>query len=287
MIDEEWLAGLRFEGPGGAQVNGLAGVGSEKVVLRATMPDGREVALVSYRDRLGFHIREVPLFLSDNKPLYDLDRLNNKLLRLVGDPLLDEMTRDYDRLYGCLINVVHERGAPALLSSSSLKDLESTEAVPFILRTPGFLRRLRDWAALDRDVAYASLMILTVNGPSFPFTELRPRLIDWAAETLQEIESLPAVLRPDDLPRNPLYVWGAAVTDSFFTDHELPQVVAFIEKNLGELRTHPDGVIFFEQARALSRLLMWYLQESEVERFTRFCHLIGFPIDAAGSAQMS
>jgi len=83
MIDEAWLNSLDFAGVHGLHIKGLAGLGSEKVVFRASAADGKELVLKTYRHHLGYHIKEIPLHLSD-KPMYDVERVNKKLLRLVG-----------------------------------------------------------------------------------------------------------------------------------------------------------------------------------------------------------
>ena len=279
MIDEEWLAGLRFEGPDGVRIDGLAGVGSEKVVLKAITPDGKLEALSTYRHHLGFYIKEIPLFLSAERPLYDVDRLNRKLLRLVGNPLLDMMTCEYDRLCCCLIKTLYDAGSTALLFGAAIYDFDSTDAVPFFLHTPGIQRRLRDWAALSVETENPMELILRVNGPNFPFTDMRKRIIDWSQSVLAAIENAPGGIRPSELPNNPLYVWGAAVMDGFFTDGEIPQAVAFVDTEFGQLRKHPKAVIYLQQANALADLLAGYLKTSEVGRFVQFCRLLGFSFD--------
>jgi hypothetical protein len=49
MIDQEWLGNLDFVRPDGLHIKGLAGLGSEKVVLNATRPDGKQLVLQTYR----------------------------------------------------------------------------------------------------------------------------------------------------------------------------------------------------------------------------------------------
>jgi hypothetical protein len=276
MIDETWLRDLQFDGPEGTRITGLLGLGSESVVFSALGPDGSEVALKVYRHHLGFHIRELPLFLTA-KPSYDFDRLNQKLLRLLGNPLLDSMTQEYDRLYSSLISILKKFGVSGLIWS--VMTPESTETLPFILHTPGMRRRLQDWASLPEEVQDAKEMILEVNGPSFPITVLRVELIHWAKETLQSIDDLWQVnpdLRPDKLPDNPLYVWGAAVMDGFFTEEELPRAANFLQKQFGPLPHHPQAATFIAQADALAHLLAQFLKESQVARFVKFCALAGF-----------
>lgn len=41
MIDQEWLESIDFVRPDGLHVTGLADIGSEKVVLNASAPDGK------------------------------------------------------------------------------------------------------------------------------------------------------------------------------------------------------------------------------------------------------
>lgn len=53
MIDQEWLGKLDFVRPDGIHIHGLAGVGSEKVVLKATAADGEGLVLQTYRHVLG------------------------------------------------------------------------------------------------------------------------------------------------------------------------------------------------------------------------------------------
>ena len=49
MIDQEWLKNLDFVRPDGVHVAGLAGLGSQKVVLSAIAPDGKQLVLATYR----------------------------------------------------------------------------------------------------------------------------------------------------------------------------------------------------------------------------------------------
>lgn len=106
MIDQEWLSQLNFVRPDGLHIQGVLGIGSEKVVLKATASDGKELALATYRHVLGYHIREIPLLLSE-KPMYDVGRLNRKVAQLMGDETLDEMTAEYDRLFCSVIRILY------------------------------------------------------------------------------------------------------------------------------------------------------------------------------------
>jgi hypothetical protein len=63
MIDQEWLNNLDFVSADGFRVKGLAGTGSEEVVLNVTGPDGTALVTPTYRNFL-YHIREISLNLS-------------------------------------------------------------------------------------------------------------------------------------------------------------------------------------------------------------------------------
>jgi len=121
--------------------------------------------------------------------------------------------------------------------------------------------------------------LITVNGPEFAISDSRKHLIEWAQKTLAGIERLWQVnpdLQPDTLPENPLYVWGAAVMDGFFTDDQLSTAVAFLKQHFGELPEHPRVASLVAQADALAHLLAQFLDKSEVARFVKFCALMGF-----------
>lgn len=287
MIDEQWLASLHFQAYQGLVVTGLVDVGSEAVILAATDPDGKELVLKVRKHHLGFHIRELPLFLTD-RPAYDVSKVNRKLASLVGEPMLDTMSQDYDRLHGSVIRFLHSHGLEPLLMGAALRGMappgagaiDPEVAIRFFLQTSGLKRRIRDWAEMSPDSASAAEAFVTVNGPGFAFTESRPRLIEWASGLLERIERLEPVLRPEGLLENPLYIWGAAVTDGFFTDEELPEVVSFLEQRYGEpFKQHPGAFIHYQQIKAIAHLLVNYLKDSDVDRLIRLCSLLGFPID--------
>jgi hypothetical protein len=284
MIDEDWLASQRFTTPQGVEVVGLKGIGSEKVVFEGRLPDGRGVVLKTYKHHLGYHIRELPLVLTGD-PRYNVERLNNKLLRLVGDRTFDGMTRELDRLYSCIIQTLFEDGVVGVISSSFSPD--SVESIPFILHTPGTIRRLEEIAALADSAPDPQLpkgdpiQIASVNGANFPIMGFRSKLRSTAAELLRAVHQVPEVdpeLEPDSLPENPLYVWGAAVMDGFFTDEELPIAVAFIRQHFGPLTDHPKLTTIIGQVDAIGCLLAQLLKKSGVERFVRFCAMNGLAI---------
>ncbi|MEM8557132.1 MAG: hypothetical protein AAGG50_04840 [Bacteroidota bacterium] len=279
MIDEQWLSGLKFIGPRGATVDGIAGIGSENIVFNATLPDGKRVVLKVRRYHLGFHIKELPLFLTGS-PQYDIGRLNRKLLARVGDPLFDMMTSEYNRLYSSILAIMHKAKVPGLILSVMTPD--SVETLPFILHTPGMQRRLRELAALT-DSDEPKNPVITVNGPSFPFLGTRESIRDWAQESLESIERLWQTdpdIAPESLPENPLFVWGAAAMDGFITDDEMDDVATFVTEHYGPLASHPRAATFVSQANALANLLVQFLKENKVERFVKLCAKLGFLFQA-------
>jgi hypothetical protein len=70
MLDEEWLSQLCFKAIQNIEVNGLAGIGSNLVVLKGTMSNGKQIVIKIPKTNIAFHIREVPPHLSLN-PEYD------------------------------------------------------------------------------------------------------------------------------------------------------------------------------------------------------------------------
>jgi len=275
MIDEDWLKSLRFESLQGVQVTGLVATGSTHVVLDALTPEGEHVVLKTYRHALGFHIKEIPPFITAKKE-YDVGRVNEKLRRLIGRDDLDDMTAEYDRLYSSITRLVQEIGVPGAVLRSAMQGLLDDEML-FLLKTPGMRRRLQHWATMREEARDSTDLILIVNGPNFPMTIPRVQLIAWARKTLREIEELPppANLAPESLTSNPLYVWGAAVMDGFFTDDELPAVADYIEQHFGRLPARDDIFPLLNQCTAIAELMTFYLKESEVARFVKLCAACG------------
>jgi len=275
MIDEEWLSELRFEAYGGSHVVGLAGLGSEHVVLKAIEADGEEIVLKTSRHGLGFHIRELPLYLTAKKE-YDLGRVNDKLRQLVGRDDVDEMTMEYDRLACSVLSNLHMQGMTVLLMKAAAMGLLENEMTAF-LKSPGIRRRLQHWAAMRAEANDITDLIIRVNGAHFPIADERIELIQWAKASLKAIDALPMpALRPDLLTKNPLYVWGAAAMDGFFTDDELPAVAAYIEKHFGRLTDRDDCRLLLDQVSAIAQLLVFFLEETEVDRFVKLCAECGF-----------
>ncbi len=290
MIDQEWLSTLNFERPDGLHIQGLAGIGSEKVVLKATGSDGKQLVLQTYRHVLGYHIREIPMLISE-KPMYDVNRLNRKLAQLIGDETLDEMTSEYDRLFssvvrilyqGCNQNAQSRANVPMVVATLSLLLTPSNpDALPFLLATPMMNRRLQELASLTPDPDDPTSQFVRVNGPNFPIEGLMDEVTEWAASMLKYCADSQsrAPFEPATLSQNPLFVWGAAVTDGFFTDEELPAAVAFVEEKFGRLPSHPRVMQFLDQITAISCLMACVLQESELTRLVQLCGMLGFMFD--------
>lgn len=290
MIDQEWLENIDFVRPDGLHIKGLAGIGSEKVVLNATAPDGKRLVLATYRNVLGYHIREIPMIISD-KPMYDLNRLNRKLAQLVGDDTLDEMTAEYDRLFCSVIRILYnactqnsesKSNVPMVVAAVSLfLTPAEPDALRFLLATPMMNRRLQELASLKPDPDDAASMFVHVNGPDFPINALMDEVTEWAksmlvycAETMNQAPS-----EPDTLSQNPLFVWGAAVTDGFFADEELPAAVTFVKEKFGALPSHPRVAQFLEQITAIAGLMACALNESKLPRLVKLCGMLGFMFD--------
>ena len=290
MIDQEWLNNLDFVRPDGIHITGLTGLGSEKVVLSATEPGGQKIVLQTYRHHLGYHIREIPMVISD-KPLYDINRVNRKLAQLIGDDTLDQMTCEYDRLFSSVIRILYNGSTQSAEAKANIPMVVGAlsiflcpgnpDALPFLLATPMMKNRLEELAAMTPDPNDFSSMFVHVNGPNFPIDGLMDNIKEWARKMLQfrAASAARAPFEPATLSQNPLFVWGAAVMDGFFTDEELPAAVAFIEQKFGRLPSHPRMTQFLEQIGAIADLMACALKDSELERLVRLCGMLGFAFD--------
>ena len=72
---------------------------------------------------------------------------------------------------------------------------------------------------------------------------------------------------------------GAAVTDGFFADDELPAAVAFVKEKFGALPSHPRVAQSLEQITAIAGLMACALTESELPRLVKLCGILGFMFD--------
>lgn len=279
MIEREWLENLKFDAKMGVKITGLAGIGSKKVAFKAEHPNGTKMIVSTYHHHLGYYIRELPLFLTV-RPEYNLDSLNRKLLNLVGNPLLDSMICEYDRLYSSIILMINEIGVNDLILNASTLSIEAIDNLPFILQTSGIKRRLTDLATLTEE---EESPYIEVNGPNFPIKTIRAPLIKWAKESLQLIDTMIPQnnhLKPEKLPNNPLFVWGGAAMDGFFTDEELPKVADFLKNQFGSFIEHPEVGTITLQVDAIANLLAQFLRESKVHRFVKLCALAGIIVEA-------
>lgn len=290
MIDEDWLSHLDFPAKNGIRIGGLEGVGNEKVVLTAFQPDGTRIVVQTYKHHLGYHIQEVPPFLSAARE-YDVARVNRKLLDLMGSGYVDAISPDYDRMFSSVIKWFHtsfcthqamndwsvSRVAMIIRTSSSLVAPMSPEALHFISATEGIERRLQEIASLPpgNDVR---LMLPRVNLPNFPIDGTRDELVKWAERMLLVQADLrtDAPFQPETLEHNFLFVWGAAVLDEFFPNEELSQVKHFIEGEVGDIVAQATQTAWFEQIEAVAHLLASFLKRSNVERLVHFCGALGF-----------
>jgi hypothetical protein len=152
------------------------------------------------------------------------------------------------------------------------------ESLAFILHTPGMKRRLDDLAHLDLNTSSPDEVIL-VNEMSGLIEDTRENLVNWARQTLDAIQTsvpYPTALAPRDLSRNPIYVWGAAVLDDFFTTDEMPLVLEFIKCHCGSPTQGDDRLMFGEQVFALQTLLAQTVNPKKTRRFVKLCMLAGF-----------
>jgi tetratricopeptide (TPR) repeat protein len=246
MLDEAWLEGVQFDSIYG-RINGILGIGGSHVVFNLITSSGVGIALKMTYPYLAYAIRELPPGLTLQRE-YNVERLNRKLLHLVGNPIVDAMTGTYDDLYKHFVKALDEQGVAGLLQAvASLKEKES---VIFLLHTPGMERRLQEDDSIDSSKG---------------------------KRCLRDIKLLPLTdseVHPEKLPENPLYVWGAAIMDGFFTDEELTQAAAFLTEHYGPLAQHPQAHTFTKQIIPLVYLLEVVRRES-VFRFVQLCNMVG------------
>ena len=112
MLDEDWLKSLRFELPDDFmeirekwKVTGLAGVGSTAVVFNVESENGEDLVIKIYH-QLSFFLKEVPPWLIKGGEC-NIDRINQKLYYLIGNPLIDDMCYQYKRLYAYMFSSIY------------------------------------------------------------------------------------------------------------------------------------------------------------------------------------
>lgn len=199
------------------------------------------------------------------------------------------MTCEYDRMFSSIVNIMH---TPEKIDDGAVEVMNALlpmmlghkltpycpEAIQFALATPFVERRFAEITSLPDPGDDPLQMIPRVNGPNFPITGLRDSLVRWAKSMLEMRRKLisSASFEPETLADNPMFIWGAAVMDGFFTDEELPEVISFIEKNFGKLPKQPRAGVLMEQVDALGHLLVGVLKDAEVQSFVKLCGRLGF-----------
>jgi hypothetical protein len=257
--DMEWLESQRFEmvlGPdneGSAEelcrITGFKGIGSSRVAFTATDPRGTAFVLKFAIPQLAFYIRELPVFC--RTPQRDINRVNQKLLKLVGDPLVDLLVTEYDELYSRMFNSLRE------FNVSSVSALRSDDSrfqlmIEFVLRTPGFRYRVEDW------------MTAATEGP---------KDTEWAEAILKSIDRVPRMdpdLHPEELLGNPFYVWAGAVMEGLFRNEDFPAVISFLRDNFGSLRPGSRADLWVDQCFAIVNLLQNLVDSPGVAQFVKF-----------------
>lgn len=275
MIDEEWLRGLQFDSPNG-RITGLAGIGSQWIVFHCRHENEDHVLKIPNTPHLGWSIHEIPPDLSATR-LYDVGRLNAKLLRLVGNELIDDMCEAYNDVYAAVLRMLHTSGLEGLARFAN-DDRDLLQSFAFILHTPGMRRRLEDLALLDLSHHQPHEIVL-VNEMSGLIEDTRENIVTWAKQmsiTIDRGVVAPKHLAPSRLPANPLFVWGGAVLDGFFTDQEMADALAFIAAHFGRLTGRDDAMVLGEQVFALMALLGCVSDPEKIRRFVRFCAMAGF-----------
>lgn len=280
MIDPEWLEGLRFQAIEDVRVTGLAGIGTEKVVLTGEDPIHGKIVLKLPRTMIGLHINEIPPTISATR-IYDLDRVNSKLAKLVGNGRLDMMSLWYDRLYSMFVKILSEHGVGGLIFSNMLD--ESVQTIPFLLGTGPIERRLREiveWPVSDDD----PLSRMPVVNGEFPIRlYIGDKPVPWAVEGLKAIETMAGYARdmsPATALANPLIVWGAAALEGFFSDDEMPLVARFLTEKYGSFTGRDDTLVYLEQANAFANLCAQYTKNCPVDRFVKLCAKAGLVFQA-------
>jgi hypothetical protein len=275
MIDPTWLETLSFPIQGG-KVTGLAGVGSENVVLKITTDTGNRMVVRCPKRMIAFHISEAPPTLSQCR-LYSVADVNRKLRGLVGRRNFDTCSVHIDDLCSYVLKFFSEHGVGKFIFSNMQPD--SVESIPFLLHMPPIRRKLEDWASrVVDDKEDPSSYMPAVNGETFPIRLLVSSeegcISTWVHEALEGLERLPehnVELCADAIFDNPLVIWGAAAMEGFFSNEEMPAAGIFIEEAFGALPERDDIHTLMGQAQVLANLFAYYLPDASVDRFVRLC----------------
>ncbi len=239
FVDEDWISTLRFdlltvvdEGrrvP--LKVTGLAGVGSSRVVLFLESPEGEEVVYGFPRETWGLpsYLRELPPWLGSGAH-YDPARLERKLDRLVGDPMLDRVVTPYAQLYRTIVH--HLREWPPF-DHLVFADDAGRLAMPFGVRLPGTRAKLSQLASASSSSEDTKA---------------------WATDTLAVLARVEVDegLEPDQIHENPVYVWAAARLAGYLAE-DPDRAVRLVGDRLSAAPERIDT--FLWQAWALAHLL--------------------------------
>jgi hypothetical protein len=235
MIDEEWLdQSLRYEFPDGGRFEGVAGIGGSSVVISCIGVDGKPFVMRLFDKNvfsLACYLREVPNWIAPS-PQYDVHRLNEKLKRALGDPMM--LLLSFESLIDVPLQNIYRSGITELegLEGESVRD---TELIWFIVHTPLFAYRLSE-ACDDRDR---------------PFREWARKAVTTLDRTCDDV---PDRLAPALIADNPLILWGGVLARGYFSDDELPLAVAAVESCLREM-SQERVALFCNQASALLTIL--------------------------------
>jgi hypothetical protein len=275
MIDPQWLETLKFPIEGG-QVTGLAGLGSENVVLKVTTDEGKQLVVRFPKRMIAFHLSEAPPLLAQGR-LYDVASVSRKLHQFVGKRNFDTCSIHVDDLCSLVLKFLAEHGIAKFIFTNQRPD--SAVSLPFALHLPPIRRRLQDWASrVVDDPEDAASFMPAVNGERYPIRLLVSStdgcISEWVRQALDGLDRLPerdASLRADAIFDNPLVIWGAAAMEGFFSDDEMPVAAQCIEALHGDLPDRDDVGTLMGQAEMLANLFAHYLPDQPVERFVRLC----------------
>ena len=236
MIDEEWLKSLRFEMPGIGTVTGLAGVGSQSVVLNCTDLEGQEVVLQYPRRSLAWHLKEVPRNFGW-EPGHSIDRVNRKLLTAIGSPSIDENCYIYNQVFNTTLGQLLEKSLSAWLSEAKTQDY--VHPLAYLVQTDIVVRRTQDILSSNVKSQFDSAG-KEFFGWLFPVDTIH-RVAEILQDmklvcTLEDMVALRQDLAPDKLSRNPLFVWGAAVLEGMIDEDEYEATAAFLKDRFPEMQ---------------------------------------------------
>jgi hypothetical protein len=260
--DTEWLKSQRFDvnmrrstgdvAEGTYHVTGLLGIGSSDVAFSATGPDGKEIALKFGIPRLAFYLRELPI--SFRTPQHDVKRVNQKLSRLISDPLVNLLVDEYDQLYSNIFDSIRESNVSSV-DKLRWDTVDAEVMMGFALRTHGFRYRVQEWVA---------------GGSP------RPEDAEWAGATLIAIDRIARTdpdLKPEELLENPFYVWGGAVMEWLFTHDDLSIAVSFLRDMFGPRSEDSQVDFWLNQTWIIGNLLQNLVDSPAVANFVEFHNL--------------